>query len=67
MLLTQHEAAAELRLSERTLERARVAGSGPPFCKLGRRVFYRQCDIQNWVASRVVNSTSEATQAAAQN
>jgi predicted DNA-binding transcriptional regulator AlpA len=60
-LLTQREAASVLRLSERTLERSRVSGTGPSFCKLGRRVFYRQCDIVSWIESHIVNSTSETT------
>jgi hypothetical protein len=57
-LLTQREAASVLRLSERTLERSRVTGFGPPFCKLGRRVLYRQDDLDRWIAARVVPSTS---------
>jgi len=36
-LLTQREAALALRLSERTLERWRVAGIGPRFVRLSRR------------------------------
>jgi hypothetical protein len=35
VLLTQSETAELLRLSERTLERWRVVGGGPVFCKLG--------------------------------
>jgi hypothetical protein len=57
-LLTQREAALALRLSERTLERFRVTGFGPPFCKLGRRVLYRADDLDRWITSRVVPSTS---------
>lgn len=57
-LLTQREAALALRLSERTLERSRVSGFGPPFCKLGRRVLYRADDLDQWITSRVVRSTS---------
>jgi excisionase family DNA binding protein len=61
MLLTQAETANYLRLSERTLERWRVNGSsGPAFVKLGRRVLYRKSDLDEWIASRVVHSTSEA-------
>jgi excisionase family DNA binding protein len=60
-LLTQREAAELLRLSERTLERWRVSGSGPAFTKLGKRVLYREPDLLEWVASHVVNSTSEAS------
>ena len=59
-LLTSREAAEALRLSERTLERCRVSGFGPPFCKLGRRVLYRQDDLDRWITSRIVRSTSIA-------
>jgi len=57
-LLTQHEAAERLRLSERTLERLRVSGGGPSFVKFGRRVLYREADLAEWIASRVRTSTS---------
>ena len=58
-LLTQREAAALLRLSERTLERMRVSGLGPKFIRLGRSIRYRLTDIEADIASRVVSSTSE--------
>ena len=59
-LLTQREAALALRLSERTLERLLVSGSGPKFVRCGRRsIRYQQSDLDAWVASRVVASTSE--------
>jgi hypothetical protein len=52
--------AAPLRLSER-LERLRVAGTGPRFVRAGgRSVRYREVDLEAWIASRVVGSTSEA-------
>jgi predicted DNA-binding transcriptional regulator AlpA len=59
-LLTQRQAAEIVSLSERTLERLRVSGTGPHYVKLGRRVAYRQADIEAWIASLVVGSTSEA-------
>ena len=63
LLLTQREAALALRLSERTLERMRVAGIGPRFIRLSRRsVRYRQQDLDAHVASHVVGSTSEKQQ-----
>lgn len=46
-------------LSISTLEKARVSGTGPRFCKLGRRVFYRTTDLDEWVSARIVSSTSE--------
>jgi|SRR6267378_3470042 hypothetical protein len=59
-LLTQHESARATRLSERTLERHRLAGTGPKFVRLGRRVFYRRDDLEAWVADCTSRSTSEA-------
>ena len=58
-LLTQREAAQLLRLSERSLERFRVTGTGPRFVKVGHSVRYRETDLEAWIASRVVRSTSE--------
>jgi predicted DNA-binding transcriptional regulator AlpA len=58
-LLNQREVASTLRLSERTLERFRVTGLGPKFIKLGRRVLYRQSDLEEYIASRLCQSTSE--------
>jgi len=59
MLLTQREAAAVLRLSERTIERMRVQGNGPRFVRLNHSIRYRQQDLDAYVAARVVASTSE--------
>jgi predicted DNA-binding transcriptional regulator AlpA len=58
-LLTQREAATLLRLSERTLERLRVTGAGPRYVKAGRLVRYREIDLEAWINSRLVVSTSE--------
>jgi excisionase family DNA binding protein len=58
-LLTQREAATLLHLSERTLERWRVAGDGLKFIRLGRSIRYRLADIEAFIASRIVGSTSE--------
>jgi len=58
-LLTQREAALHLLLSERTLERWRVQGTGPLFVRLNHSIRYRQQDLDAHVAARVVGSTSE--------
>jgi hypothetical protein len=63
-LLTQRQSAELLRLSERTLERHRVAGTGPLFVRAGRLVRYREDDLQSWIASRVVSSTSQTVRSA---
>jgi predicted DNA-binding transcriptional regulator AlpA len=60
-LLTQREAAELLRLNERTLIRLRVSGLGPKYVRIGRTkaVRYRQEDVQSWLASKLISSTSQ--------
>ena len=60
-LLTQREAADLLRLNERTLIRLRVSGGGPKYVRIGKTkaVRYRQEDVQSWLASKLIGSTSE--------
>jgi predicted DNA-binding transcriptional regulator AlpA len=58
-LLTQRQCAEALALSERTLERLRVLGGGPHFLRIRHSVRYRPSDVEAWLASRVVGSTSE--------
>jgi hypothetical protein len=50
--LTQDKAAAELKICERTLDRWRRLGEGPPITKLGRRVLYRRSSLQAWLCKR---------------
>ena len=56
-------AAEYLKLSTPTVERLRLTGNGPAFCKLtpGPRgsVRYRRTDLDAWLASRLVKSTSD--------
>ena len=61
-LLKTLEAARFLSLSPRTLERFRLEGSGPRYCKLRRSVRYRQADLETWLANSARHSTSEAVQ-----
>jgi predicted DNA-binding transcriptional regulator AlpA len=58
-LINQKQAARILGLSVRTLERHRIAGTGPRFARLGRLIRYRQNDLTEWVDSKLQNSTSE--------
>jgi predicted DNA-binding transcriptional regulator AlpA len=61
MLLTPREAAEKLKVSIATLQVMRAEGSGPPFCKIGRRrVAYLLADISRWVPDRTASSTSDA-------
>jgi hypothetical protein len=59
-LLTSREAAALLRLSERTLERHRTAGTGPRFYVLGRAIRYGRRDLLSWIERSGRQSTSES-------
>lgn len=49
-----------LDLSVSTLATLRVRGGGPPFVKIGSRVFYPAEALERWIADRpLLNSTSE--------
>jgi len=58
-LLTTNEAAIVLRVSKAFLERDRWAGARIPFIRIGTRaVRYRREDLDNFITSRVRQSTS---------
>ena len=50
--LTADEAAAKLKICERTLNRWRSLGEGPPVTKIGRRVYYRRRTLRAWLCAR---------------
>ena len=50
--LTQEEAAAELKVCDRTLDRWRRLDEGPPITRLGRRILYRRSSLQTWLRAR---------------
>ena len=54
------QAADYVGLSKPTLERFRISGDGPAYCKLGGAVRYRKVDLNAWLESRLTRSTSEA-------
>ena len=58
-ILTTLEAARYVRLGKPTLERFRLTGQGPRFAKLGGAVRYRRADLDTWLESRLLRSTSE--------
>jgi excisionase family DNA binding protein len=59
--LTQKQVAEVINVSERTLERWRVEGTGPKFVAMGpRRRLYRMSDVDDWARSQTFGSTSEA-------
>jgi phage terminase Nu1 subunit (DNA packaging protein) len=62
-LLTQQRLSDLIDVSERTLERWRVEGTGPAFVKAGRKVLYQPEDVDNWLAASRRQSTSEQREA----
>ncbi len=58
-LLTQQRLSDLIDVSERSLERWRVEGTGPAFVKAGRKVLYRAVDVDDWLAASRRKSTSE--------
>jgi hypothetical protein len=50
--LEQGEAAAELKVCRRTLDRWRRLGEGPPITKLGRRNLYSRSSLFAWLRAR---------------
>ena len=53
------EAAEYCGLSKSTMDKYRITGEGPSFIKLGRAVVYDVVDLDQWLASKRVTSTSE--------
>jgi predicted DNA-binding transcriptional regulator AlpA len=58
-LLSQKQAARIVGLSVRTLERHRLAGTGPRYARLGRLIRYQESDLAEWVRNSLRTSTSQ--------
>lgn len=62
--LNTEQASAYTGLAEKTLEGLRCRGGGPRFIRYGRKaVRYLVSDLDQWMRSRVVSSTSELSAA----
>jgi len=60
-LIGEKEAAVYIGHSVRALQNWRIRGGGPRFAKISARsVRYRRCDLDAWIESKLVRSTSEA-------
>jgi len=53
------EAADKIGMAVSTLNKWRVAGFGPKFVKLGKRVLYRDEDIEAFITAGIRSSTSQ--------
>ena len=51
-LLTKQETAEKCRAPVRTLDRLRSLGIGPVGFKVGKRVLYREQDVDRWLAAQ---------------
>lgn len=58
-LWNENQAAAHMGRAVSSLQKDRLRGNGCPFVKVGRLVRYRPEDVRDYLASRVVRSTSE--------
>jgi hypothetical protein len=58
-LLTDHDLVAWLRMSRQWFQKARHHGFGPPFTRLGARVYYRRGDVKAWLKARTHQCTAE--------
>lgn len=62
LLLDEVQLAKRLGMSRKALSIRRWRGGGPPFVRLGRRVFYRPEDVQEWLASnRWISTAAQPT------
>lgn len=57
-LIDEAKAADFLCQSVRTIQKWRVTGFGPKFCKSGRSIRYRRRDLMEWTNARRRASTS---------
>lgn len=57
-LLTNKEAADYLRVAPHTLDNWRYESSGPPYLKLGRKVLYRQGDLDAFLEANYVGGAT---------
>ena len=55
-ILKPKQLSKHIKTPERTPERWRSTGEGPPFLRLGRMVAYREADVERWLASRTFAS-----------
>jgi excisionase family DNA binding protein len=49
---SHEEAANELDVTRRTLDRWERLGEGPPITRIGRRILYRRSSLQAWLGAR---------------
>lgn len=58
-LVDQIEVSERWGISERTLERHRLEGTGPRYIRIGRLIRYREADLDAYVEKNARASTSQ--------
>ncbi|ORB40942.1 helix-turn-helix transcriptional regulator [Mycobacterium persicum] len=61
-LFTPRHVAEHRHVTENALTQERLAGNGPRYVKLGRRVYYRASDLKEWLDTHTVEPKSVAAQ-----
>ena len=51
-LITEQEYADQRGVSVRTIARERAQRIGPPFIRLGRKIYYRPAAIEEWLIAQ---------------
>ena len=59
ILYTEQMLAEMLRVTRRSLQRWRAAGTGPPYIKMARHVRYKPDDVQQWIDRQSRISTAD--------
>lgn len=63
--LTQKQAAQQLGVSTRTLERMRSDGTGPDWTKVGKQIRYAIIALDAWISQNTISQDSAESSAAA--
>lgn len=61
-LFTPKHVAEQRHVTENALTQERLAGNGPRYVKLGRRVYYRAADLKAWLDTHTVEPTPVGAQ-----
>ena len=59
ILYKEQDIAKKLGVTQRSLQRWRAAGSGPPYIKMVRHVRYKLDDVQQWIDRQSRISTAD--------
>lgn len=57
-LLSTHAAAERTGLARQTLAKLRSVGGGAPFIRLGAKVFYPSAELEQWISSHPLRTST---------